>query len=386
MRAARATRACLPGSWFAAAGTFWVVAAAHAQATGACCLPDFTCEVSNQSACLSLNGAYQGDGSSCTTVACPTPGACCLGNASCAQTGAAQCVVEGGVYHGDNTACETTACPAGACCAASGTCSILIPTVCVGSGGVYRGDGSACAAANCPVPPGTWVESGDAGDFFENCDITTGNGALILIQGALDTDDADMYAIQICDPVHFSASTVVGNRLINPQLFLLDANGFGVVADENGPDGALPSRISNMFTSSRLPGLYYVAVSSFDKEPWDFAHELIWGETPFGVERAPDGLGAADPLSSWSAGAGATGQYAIALTGACFAQPSASACYPNCDGSTQPPILNVNDLVCFLNRFAAGDSYANCDGSSAAPILNALDFVCFLDRFVAGCP
>jgi len=29
-------------------------------------------------------------------------------------------------------------------------------------------------------------------------------------------------------------------------------------------------------------------------------------------------------------------------------------CYANCDGSTTPPVLNVVDFNCFLNRFAAG--------------------------------
>ena len=33
-----------------------------------------------------------------------------------------------------------------------------------------------------------------------------------------------------------------------------------------------------------------------------------------------------------------------------------AACYPNCDNSTTPPILNVADFTCFLNRFAAGCS------------------------------
>jgi hypothetical protein len=31
-----------------------------------------------------------------------------------------------------------------------------------------------------------------------------------------------------------------------------------------------------------------------------------------------------------------------------------AVCYSNCDGSTIPPILNVNDFTCFLNRYAAG--------------------------------
>ncbi len=64
---------------------------------------------------------------------------------------------------------------------------------------------------------------------------------------------------------------------------------------------------------------------------------------------------------------------------------TAAACYANCDGSTAPPVLNVNDFNCFLNRFAAGDSYANCDASTAPPVLNVNDFNCFLNRFAAGC-
>ncbi len=60
-------------------------------------------------------------------------------------------------------------------------------------------------------------------------------------------------------------------------------------------------------------------------------------------------------------------------------------CYPNCDGSTAAPALNVGDFACFLQRFASGDPYANCDRSTAAPVLNVADFTCFLQRFAAGC-
>jgi hypothetical protein len=61
-------------------------------------------------------------------------------------------------------------------------------------------------------------------------------------------------------------------------------------------------------------------------------------------------------------------------------------CYPNCDNSVTPPVLNVLDFSCFLNKFAAGDPYANCDASTTPPVLNVLDFSCFLNRFAAGCP
>jgi hypothetical protein len=61
-------------------------------------------------------------------------------------------------------------------------------------------------------------------------------------------------------------------------------------------------------------------------------------------------------------------------------------CYPNCDGSASTPLLNVNDFICFLNRYGANDPYANCDQSTVPPILNVLDFQCFLNLFAAGCP
>ena len=61
------------------------------------------------------------------------------------------------------------------------------------------------------------------------------------------------------------------------------------------------------------------------------------------------------------------------------------ACYANCDNSTTQPLLTVNDFVCFLSRFAAGDPSANCDASTLPPILNAIDFTCFLNRYAAGC-
>ena len=35
---------------------------------------------------------------------------------------------------------------------------------------------------------------------------------------------------------------------------------------------------------------------------------------------------------------------------------AAGACYPNCDGSTTAPILNVNDFICFQTRFVQGCS------------------------------
>ena len=76
---------------------------------------------------------------------------------------------------------------------------------------------------------------------------------------------------------------------------------------------------------------------------------------------------------------------AFALGGGFWGAAAGVACYPNCDGSTTAPVLNVLDFACFLNRFAAGDTYANCDHSTTPPTLNVLDFACFLNAFAAGC-
>ncbi|MFN0131104.1 MAG: hypothetical protein ACKVW3_00995 [Phycisphaerales bacterium] len=65
--------------------------------------------------------------------------------------------------------------------------------------------------------------------------------------------------------------------------------------------------------------------------------------------------------------------------------PDSPGCYANCDSSTPVPFLNVNDFVCFNEKFAAGDTHANCDQSTIAPILNVNDFVCFNNLFAAGC-
>jgi hypothetical protein len=64
----------------------------------------------------------------------------------------------------------------------------------------------------------------------------------------------------------------------------------------------------------------------------------------------------------------------------------ALTCYANCDASTTPPVLNISDFACFLNRFYAGDPWANCDGSTTPPVLNISDFACFLNQFFQGCP
>ncbi len=68
-----------------------------------------------------------------------------------------------------------------------------------------------------------------------------------------------------------------------------------------------------------------------------------------------------------------------------FLWTGADPCYANCDGSTVAPVLNVNDIVCFINKFAAIDPYADGECNQSPPAFNVLDYSFFLAMFAAGC-
>lgn len=68
------------------------------------------------------------------------------------------------------------------------------------------------------------------------------------------------------------------------------------------------------------------------------------------------------------------------------ARLASSTCYPDCDTSTGPGILDIFDFLCFGNRFTAGDPYAcDCDTSTGVGICDIFDFLCFGNAFNAGC-
>ena len=163
-----------------------------------------------------------------------------------------------------------------------------------------------------------WNEVGDAGELIGTAQITMGNGALTNIIGTIGaTTDRDVYCIRINNPAAFSATTVgQPGSLTDTQLFLFDGNGMGVTHNDDTPaGGSLRSLITNQFLTS--PGIYYLAISGYNGDPVNPGGLLIWNNTPFAAERAPDGPGAPGPLSAW-AGTSATGTYDILLTGAAF--------------------------------------------------------------------
>lgn len=134
----------------------WVIRATYEPTTcseeiGACCIFDASCFEMTQSECDSVEGVFNGIGTTCAEFDCLT-GACCLGDGSCTD-GVFESQCEGelnGLYLGDGTECADGNCPElqQACCFVSG-CLNLTPTDCMNAGGTPGGPGTNCATYNC---------------------------------------------------------------------------------------------------------------------------------------------------------------------------------------------------------------------------------------------
>ena len=207
------------------------------------------------------------------------------------------------------------------CCFADGTCQTLAAPACTSAGGIYR-QGVLCG--NCPQPAGVWREQTDAGKVIDAAQVTMGTGPLNTISGTIPeaSADGDLYAIRICNPAGFSASTSGPGTLTDTQLYLFRSNGTGIVFNDDNPAGGTTrSRLSSAFTSSLPVGVYYLGVSGYDIDPVDSSFAEIWLDQPYTTERAPDGPGAANAVYHFDGTIALWGTYTIALTGACYAAP-----------------------------------------------------------------
>jgi len=178
-----------------------------------------------------------------------------------------------------------------------------------------------------------WNEQCDAGDLPETAQ-STGSSPIVEIRGSLGTDDVDMYAIYIANPANFSASTVNG-ATFDTQLWLFDADGKGVVFNDNavGTTGS-QSRIDNSSgcLTNRPPGVYYLAISRHDRDATGCEGGLIWLSTPFRAFRCLDGAERASRVAGWLRSTAAGGDYTIFLTGAEGATAGDPADCPPFDG------------------------------------------------------
>lgn len=171
------------------------------------------------------------------------------------------------------------------------------------------------------------TEGGDAGYLPATAQWDYGTGALSLVTGSIDSaSDADMFAIYISDPAAFSASTT-GSTVFDTQLFLFDASGIGIAANDdilNGggqynPWSALPvGSIPNL-----TAGLYYIAISSWDYDPVNESGNIFTDDDTYNAVVFNMGPGGGSPVETWEGtGAlnGALGAYQINLTGAEYAR------------------------------------------------------------------
>jgi hypothetical protein len=156
-----------------------------------------------------------------------------------------------------------------------------------------------------------WTEQGDAGDLPETAQATGTDTStpLSTISGVLDANDVDMFAIYIADPSAFRAETNTTTTDFDSQLWLFDVNGNGIVHDDDSA-GSLRSRITNANNCIPGPGIYYIAISRWNRDPIDCDGNAIWTS----VSNACAVAGRSR-VASWT-GSTSAGTYQIVLQGA----------------------------------------------------------------------
>ena len=229
------------------------------------------------------------------------------------------------------------------------------------------------------------LEQSDAGDLPETSQSTPG-GALARVDGVLDADDVDMYAIYLANPANFVATTV-GGAGFDTQLWLFDSNGKGVVFNDDS--GGTQSRIDNTTgcLTGRPAGVYYLAISRYNRDALGCGGNLIWNNSPFGTVRCPDGPEATSRVNSWSGTTSAGGVYTVFLTdaqGATRGNP-ADCCVAHNGDIDRNGCVDDADLLAVLFAFGQTGSNlgrvdTNCDG-----VVDDADLLVVLFNFGSGC-
>jgi len=121
--------------------------------TGACCKPDGGCGIGMRSVCLRNGFTFEGQGTTCNTIACvqPPQGACCAPNGGCSIGNQFTCL---GIFQGGGTTCDATVCeqpPTGACCFLDGHCEVLNQFTCPAT---FQGGDPICVPNPCPEAQG----------------------------------------------------------------------------------------------------------------------------------------------------------------------------------------------------------------------------------------
>lgn len=179
----------------------------------------------------------------------------------------------------------------------------------------------------------SFTESGDAGETLDTAQIVNSQlpgTPLESITGFLSDDNADLFQIFLTGGQTFSATTQ-GGTVLDTQLFLFNADGFGVEAnDDTTPSDPEADRIrqSTLLPGGLSPttsGIYYLGISGTNNDPVSsrsFPSGFIFPDDPEGVV-GPTGPGRESPLIGFENGSGANDGYTITLTGAQFSNAAA---------------------------------------------------------------
>jgi len=146
--------------------------------------------------------------------------------------------------------------------------------------GVLLAAGSAAGAV--------YTEVGDAGELIGTAQ-DTGTGVLTSISTDLaSSTDVDLFKFQVVGTGDVTIRTMGTS---DTQLFLFDANGRGIVANDNGSD------LNAQITATLTTGFYYLGFSLFDVEPFADGGP-IFPDQPLGL-LGPTGPGGNNPLAGW---------------------------------------------------------------------------------------
>ncbi|MEX2219825.1 MAG: hypothetical protein WD749_13825, partial [Phycisphaerales bacterium] len=313
------------------------------------------------------------------TLTAPAAGACCRPDGSCTVASAGGCAAAGGTFTA-GAPCVSVSCaqpPLGACCGTDGACTAATSFACAGAGGTWRGAGSACPSVACDRVQGTIPGTvpgpvATIGSIF--FDVTAG-AAEVTVTGL------DYYT---SSGTHSNADGPEGRVYVHPPgTYLFNTQS---VSHTEPPFGWV---VNTDFTFPANPGAWtalHVALATPVTIPAGQTVGFKLATRIHGI-RIGGLLNPGDPRTfsgpdvtvySEHGQTGVTTNYPYwaailsgprILIGRVYYAVSGS-CYPNCDGSTQAPVLNVADFGCFLTKYAAGDAYANCDESTQAPVLN----------------
>jgi hypothetical protein len=182
-------------------------------------------------------------------------------------------------------------------------------------------------------------EVGDAGDLPATAQSTRGvqpfGTPLDAITGAVSTlDDIDMFQIYVDDAPNFSLSTADPGTQIDTMLFLLTADGLGIVGNDDCVTSidclGGRSAIGTGFLSAGDEGIYNVAVNAYFFVPlsvggeiWNPGGSINGGTSPV----LADGVGKDQAVVGWAGfnSGEQTGSYQINFTGATFVPEPSTA-------------------------------------------------------------